>query len=73
MREVQVTVHKDGSTTTDFSGFTGPSCLDEAEKLRQALAALGIESVVTDFRPKPELGASEAEGQQQGRVQQGGK
>ncbi len=42
MREVKVTVHPDGTTSSDFSGFAGPSCLDEAERLRQILASLGI-------------------------------
>jgi hypothetical protein len=74
MREVIVRIGKDGTTTTDFSGFEGPSCLEEAERLRQLLATLGIESEVTIFQPKPELGAQAQSEQQRGRAdaQQGG-
>ena len=56
MREVKVTVKSDGTTTTDFSGFVGPSCLDAAAQLRQLLATrYGIQSQETNFVAKPEL------------------
>ncbi len=55
MHEVKVTVHPDGTTSSDFSGFVGPSCLDEAERLRQILARLGIVCQQTSFVAKPEL------------------
>jgi hypothetical protein len=55
MREIKVTVNPDGSTTMDFSGFKGPTCLAEADKLRQLLANLGIQSEQTGFQAKPEL------------------
>lgn len=53
--EIKVFVSKDGSTTTDFSGFQGPTCLAEAAKLRELLASLGIQSEQTGIQPKPEL------------------
>ncbi len=58
MHEVKVTVHPDGTTSSDFSGFQGPSCLDEAERLRQILASLGIVCQQTSFVAKPELAPS---------------
>lgn len=55
MPEIKIFVNKDGSTTMDFSGFQGPTCLAEAAKLRELLASLGIQSEQTGFQPKPEL------------------
>ena len=55
MHEIRLTVNPDGTTTTDFSGFVGKTCLAEAAKLRQALLALGITVNETNFTPKPEL------------------
>jgi hypothetical protein len=54
-RSIKIFVNKDGSTTTDFSGFQGPTCLAEAAKLRDLLASLGIQTTETGFQPKPEL------------------
>jgi len=71
MREVKVTISPDGTTSSDFSGFVGPSCLDEAERLRQLLASrFGIVSQQTGFTAKPEL--SQGESPQQGQRMQGG-
>lgn len=75
MREVKIMVHLDGTTTSDFTGFVGPSCLDEAERLRRLLAALGVQCEVTNFQPKPELGVSQGQQDQQPeriRQEQGG-
>jgi len=60
MREVRVIISPDGKTSSsDFSGFQGPSCLDEAERLRQILARrFGIQSQQTNFVAKPELAQS---------------
>ncbi len=56
MREVEVIVSLDGTTSSEFSGFAGPSCLAAAEQLRQLLAArFGIQSKQTSFLAKPEL------------------
>lgn len=55
MREVKVTVNPDGTTRTDFTGYTGSTCLDAAAKLRQLLAAYGVQIEQTQFTPKPEL------------------
>ncbi|HYU77185.1 MAG TPA: hypothetical protein VEL31_31330 [Ktedonobacteraceae bacterium] len=72
MREVKVTVSPDGTTSSDFSGFVGPSCLDEAERLRQLLASrYGIVLQQTGFTAKPEL--SQQESQQQGQRTQRGQ
>ena len=57
-KEIRVTVNPDGTTTTDFSGYTGPTCLDAASRLRELLAQFGIQSEETLFTPKPELEAA---------------
>jgi len=55
-KEIKVTINPDGTTSTDFTGYQGPSCLDAAEQLRQLLAArFGIQVQQTSFTPKPEL------------------
>lgn len=60
-KEIEVTVNPDGTTTTDFSGFKGPSCLDAAARLRELLAQFGIQSQQTGFQEKPELKDAQAE------------
>lgn len=70
-KEVKVTINPDGTTTSDFSGFSGPSCLDAAEQLRKLLAErFGIQSQETGFVAKPEL--QEAQEQQRNRQRQKG-
>jgi hypothetical protein len=65
-KEIKVTINPDGTTTTDFSGYQGPSCLDAAEQLRQLLAArFGIQIQQTQFTAKPELASSQQQQQQQ--------
>ena len=72
MRKIRVTVNKDGTTTTDFDGFVGPTCLQEAEKLREHLARFGIVIEQTNFVAKPELSMTEGTSQSQTEMQQGG-
>ncbi len=55
MREIKITVKKNGETITDFAGYTGSACLDAGKKLQDLLAAYGIQSDQTTFVPKPEL------------------
>ncbi len=57
-KEIRITINPDGTTTTDFSGYTGPSCLDAASRLRELLAQFGIQSEETLFTPKRELEAA---------------
>ena len=72
-KEIKVTVNKDGTTTTDLSGYTGPSCLDAAAQLRALLAAkYGIQVLETNFVAKPELTQVEQSVAQR-QQQQGGK
>lgn len=76
MHEIRIIVNEDGTTEADFSGFSGPTCLAEAERLRKLLATLGVQSAVLHIQPKPEMDISQAESiQQPGRTiqQQGGK
>ena len=54
-KEIKVSINQDGTTQTDFSGFQGPGCLEEAERLQKLLALYGIHGQQTGFEPKPEL------------------
>jgi hypothetical protein len=70
-KEIKVTINTDGTTTTDFSGYQGPTCLDAAEQLRQLLASrFGIQVQQTNFIAKPELAQSERQATQNRGVQQ---
>ena len=72
MHEIRITVNADGTTTTDFTGFVGPTCLAEAEKLQQLLAQrFGITLAQSNFIPKPELQAETQEQQHRTSQQQG--
>ncbi len=44
IKRVNVAVGDDGRIATDFEGFEGDTCLDEAEKLKAALRKLGVEA-----------------------------
>lgn len=71
MREIKIIINADGSSQTDFSGFAGKACLAEAEKLRQALASLGITTSEISFQAKPELSQTHNQAEyQQDRINQ---
>lgn len=42
-KKVEVVVAPDGRLETNFIGFLGEECFDEAEKLKRALQAVGLE------------------------------
>ncbi len=42
-KKVEVVVTPDGRLETNFIGFLGEECFDEAEKLKRALQAVGLE------------------------------
>lgn len=46
-RTIKFTIHRDGTVESEFSGFVGDECLQEAEALKAALRVLGL-------RPGPE-------------------
>lgn len=59
---VKVYISKeDGSIHTDFTGFQGAACLDEANRLKEHLSTLGIVLDRKEFTPKAELTQKEGE------------
>ena len=70
MREIKITVKQNGETTTDFAGYTGSACLDAGKKLKDLLAAYGIQSEQTSFVPKPELQQQQVTNDMEQRIQQ---
>lgn len=55
-----VTVDEDGNVSTNFFNFTGTACLEAGQQLHALLAEFGVETEITTFTPKPELGAASA-------------
>ncbi len=47
-KKIEVVVTSDGRLETNFIGFSGEDCFDEADKLRRALHALGLEIDATE-------------------------
>lgn len=58
-KQVLVTVDQAGQTTLNFNGFVGQECLVTSDKLRTALAQLGITLADTNFIAKPALNVGE--------------
>ena len=58
-KKITVRVNPDGTTSIDFEGYEGPSCIDADETLRNLLSSLGVRVEQTSFTPKPELNQEE--------------
>jgi hypothetical protein len=51
-QRIEVRVDARGQLTTDFAGFLGDACFDEADRLAKVLASLGLKVSPTAVRPK---------------------
>lgn len=47
MEKIKFNVNKNGKVTLHTEGFAGETCIDEAQRLLQALESAGVE---TDFK-----------------------
>ncbi|MBE3589262.1 MAG: hypothetical protein IMW98_00360 [Firmicutes bacterium] len=52
-REVRVRIGERGRIETDFHGFVDDDCFDEADRLAEALRALGLSVELRERRVKP--------------------
>ncbi|HVB10945.1 MAG TPA: hypothetical protein VNM16_11340 [Bacillota bacterium] len=52
-QRIEIQVDKRGNITTDFTGFLGEACFDEADRLAKVLARLGLQVSAGAVRPKP--------------------
>ena len=52
-QSIEIKVDKRGNITTDFTGFLGEACFDEADRLAKVLARLGLHVSAGAVRPKP--------------------
>ena len=52
-QSIEIRVDKRGHITTDFTGFLGEACFDEADRLAKVLARLGLQVSAGAVRPKP--------------------
>jgi len=43
MKSIEISVDKKGNLKLDFIGFVDESCFEESDKLKRALAGLGLE------------------------------
>ncbi len=53
-RRVEFRVNNRGEVRTDFIGFAGPECYEEADRLRRLLATLGVTVEDREVVPKTE-------------------
>jgi len=49
---IDVRVNPDGTLNVEFVGFAGEDCYEEAARLEEALAALGLSLGLRSVRPK---------------------
>lgn len=54
MKEIRITIDKNGKVTIDFGGFIGDSCFKEREKLQELLKKYGINVSIEYEERKPE-------------------
>ena len=54
-KQINVYINDHGDIATDFSGFIGADCLEEAQRLQAELARKGVHLDLTNFQLKPEL------------------
>ncbi|MGD0328973.1 MAG: hypothetical protein ABSB40_00835 [Nitrososphaeria archaeon] len=57
-KNIAATVNKDGTIQMTYSGFSGKTCLAEAEKLAKQLAKLGVDLDVQKVVPTTEMNAT---------------
>ncbi|MEW6724435.1 MAG: hypothetical protein AB1331_05880 [Bacillota bacterium] len=54
-RRVQIKVNRRGEVETEFIGFLGDECIEEADRIRSVLARYGLEIGLVDaIRKSPE-------------------
>lgn len=64
MRKVVVII-ENGKVKLDFQGFVGNECLQEAERIEQFLASLGVNISDRKIEAKPELYATQTQRQEE--------
>ncbi len=52
-QKVEAEIGPDGKFRLEFSGFAGDECYAEAQRIRDALAGLGIRTGTIEVTPKP--------------------
>lgn len=51
-QRIEIQVDPKGNLNTDFTGFLGDSCYDEADRLAKVLASFGLKVKPGAIRPK---------------------
>jgi hypothetical protein len=52
MKKIVITMDEKGNIITDFDGFPGPGCYEEALRLAATLKELGVDIKVQEIHPK---------------------
>lgn len=52
MKRILIGIDNEGNITTDFTGFAGPTCFEEAQKLASHLKELGVDIDVQNLQPR---------------------
>lgn len=52
MKKIIIGIDEKGNITTNFDGFQGPACFEEAQELASRLKKMGVEVDVQNLQPK---------------------
>ena len=55
MRTIEIVINKEGQTTVQTRGFSGPSCRKASKFLEQALGATTAEQLTSEFHQAPSI------------------
>ncbi len=58
-KKITVAIDTNGKMMVDFHGFTGSKCFEEAAKIEELLAELGVESNIANRTKKPQIPETE--------------
>jgi len=61
-KKITIVINKKGDIVFDFDGFSGKTCLRDAEQLLARLKELGVKTEVKEIQPKEDNRVQEAGG-----------
>ena len=58
-KTIKIIIDEGGQLTTDFNGFEGEECFEEAAQLKTLLASLGVEIDIRGMKAKSGIAITE--------------